>query len=114
MAERRSQRAGTMSGGERQMLALGRALMSGPRILLLDEPRLGLAPAVVESLYETLGRLHHEGLTLLLAEQSVELALEIAQHAYVLQTGRTVLDGPAASLAQDETVQRIYLGLATE
>ena len=114
LAERRRQMAGTLSGGERQMLALGRALMSGPRILLLDEPSLGLAPAVVESLYETLGRLHHEGLTLLLAEQSVELALEIAQYAYVLQTGRTVLDGPAASLAQDETVQRIYLGLATE
>lgn len=112
LAERRRQMAGTLSGGERQMLALGRALMSEPRILLLDEPSLGLAPAVVESLYETLGRLHRDGLTLLLAEQSVELALEIAQHAYVLQTGRTVLDGPAASLARDETVQRIYLGLA--
>lgn len=114
LAERRKQMAGTLSGGERQMLALGRALMSGPRILLLDEPSLGLAPAVVETLYETLARLHRDGLTLLLAEQSVELALEIAQHAYVLQTGRTVLDGPAAALAQDETVQRIYLGLATE
>lgn len=113
LAERRRQMAGTLSGGERQMLALGRALMSEPRILLLDEPSLGLAPAVVESLYETLGRLHRDGLTLLLAEQSVELALEIAQHAYVLQTGRTVLDGPAASLAKDETVQRIYLGLVT-
>ncbi len=113
LAERRRQRAGTLSGGERQMLALGRALMSKPTLLLLDEPSLGLAPAVVESLYETLARLHQEGLTLLLAEQSVELALEIAQHAYVLQTGRTVLDGPAAALAKDETVQRIYLGLAT-
>ncbi len=111
LAERRRQPAGTLSGGERQMLALGRALMSEPRLLLLDEPSLGLAPAVVESLYETLGRLHREGLTLLLAEQSVELALEIAQHAYVLQTGRTVLDGPAGELARDTTVQRIYLGL---
>ncbi len=111
LAERRRQMAGTLSGGERQMLALGRALMSEPRLLLLDEPSLGLAPAVVESLYETLGVLHQGGITLLLAEQSVELALEIAQHAYVLQTGRTVLDGPAAELARDATVQRIYLGL---
>ena len=111
LAERRRQRAGTLSGGERQMLALGRALMSAPRMLLLDEPSLGLAPAVVESLYETLGRLHTDGITMLLAEQSVELALEIAQHAYVLQTGRTVLDGPAAKLAEDPEVQRIYLGL---
>jgi len=111
LAERRRQRAGTLSGGERQMLAMGRALMSEPRMLLLDEPSLGLAPAVVEALYETLARLHADGMTLLLAEQSVELALEIAQHAYVLQTGRSVLDGPAAELARDPEVQRIYLGL---
>ncbi len=96
LAERRRQRAGTLSGGERQMLAMGRALMCEPRLLLLDEPSLGLAPAVVEALYETLARLHADGMTMLLAEQSVELALEIAQHAYVLQTGRSVLDGPAA------------------
>ncbi|GAC1493690.1 MAG: ABC transporter ATP-binding protein [Acetobacteraceae bacterium] len=111
LAERRRQRAGTLSGGERQMLAMGRALMSEPRMLLLDEPSLGLAPAVVEALYETLVRLHADGMTLLLAEQSVELALEIAQHAFVLQTGRSVLDGPAAELARDPEVQRIYLGL---
>ena len=111
LAERRRQRAGTLSGGERQMLAMGRALMSEPQMLLLDEPSLGLAPAVVEALYETLVRLHADGMTLLLAEQSVELALEIAQHAYVLQTGRSVLDGPAAELARDPEVQRIYLGL---
>ena len=114
LAERRHQRAGTLSGGERQMLALGRALMSEPKLLLLDEPSLGLAPAVVEALYDALTQLHRDGLTLLLAEQSVELALEIAEHAYVLQTGRTVLDGPAAALAQDVTVQRIYLGLAAQ
>lgn len=111
LAERRRQSAGTLSGGERQMLAMGRALMSEPRMLLLDEPSLGLAPAVVETLYETLTQLHKNGLTLLLAEQSVELALEISQHAYVLQTGKTVLDGPAAALARDPEVQRIYLGL---
>ncbi|MGH7210084.1 MAG: ABC transporter ATP-binding protein, partial [Acetobacteraceae bacterium] len=113
LADRRRQLAGTLSGGERQMLALGRALMSDPRLLLLDEPSLGLAPAIVESLYETLARLNREGITLLLAEQSVELALEIASHAFVLQTGRTVLDGPAARLAEDPDVQRIYLGLET-
>ena len=111
LAERRRQSAGTLSGGERQMLAMGRALMSEPRMLLLDEPSLGLAPAVVETLYETLAQLHKNGLTLLLAEQSVELALEISQHAYVLQTGKTVLDGPATALARDPEVQRIYLGL---
>lgn len=111
LAERRRQRAGTLSGGERQMLAMGRALMSAPKMLLLDEPSLGLAPAVVESLYETLARLHADGMTMLLAEQSVELALEIAQHAYVLQTGRTVLNGPAADLSRNPEVQRIYLGL---
>ena len=114
LGERRRQRAGTLSGGERQMLATGRALMSDPKLLMLDEPSLGLAPAVVESMYQTLARLRHEGLTLLLAEQAVELALEVADHAYVLQTGRTVLDGPAAALADDKDVQRIYLGPETE
>ena len=112
LAERRRQRAGTLSGGERQMLAMGRALMSEPKLLMLDEPSLGLAPTIVDSLYETLHRLHREGLTLLLAEQSVLLALEIADYAYVLQTGRTVLEGPAAQLENDPQVQRIYLGIA--
>ena len=111
LAERRRQRAGTLSGGERQMLATGRALMSDPTLLMLDEPSLGLAPAVVETMYETLVRLRDEGLTLLLAEQAVELALDVADYAYVLQTGRTVLDGPAAALAENPEVQRIYLGL---
>jgi branched-chain amino acid transport system ATP-binding protein len=114
LAERRRQRAGTLSGGERQMLALGRALMSDPKLLMLDEPSLGLAPAIVETLYEKLVELHREGLTLLLAEQSVPLALEIADYAYVLQTGRTVLEGPARALEHDPQVQRIYLGIASE
>ena len=114
LAERRHQLAGTLSGGERQMLALGRALMSEPRLLMLDEPSLGLAPSVVEALYETLDRLHKEGLTLLLAEQSIPLALDIADYAYVLQTGRTVLEGKGADLEKNEQVQEIYLGIATQ
>ncbi len=110
LAERRSQRAGTMSGGERQMLAVGRALMSDPKLLMLDEPSLGLAPAVVESMYETFGRLHKEGLTILLAEQSIELALEVSDFATVLQVGKSVLSGTAAELANDPQVQKVYLG----
>ncbi|MGE5536396.1 MAG: ABC transporter ATP-binding protein [Acidobacteriota bacterium] len=113
LAERRKQLAGTLSGGERQMLAMGRALMSEPKLLMLDEPSLGLAPAVVEAMYETLHRLHRDGLTLLLAEQSIPLALGISDYAYVLHTGRIALEGKAADLEQNEQVQQIYLGIGT-
>ena len=100
-----------MSGGERQMLAVGRALMSDPKLLMLDEPSLGLAPATVEIMYETLTRLHKDGLTILLAEQSVELALEVSDRAYVFQVGRTVMSGASPELAKDPEVQRVYLGV---
>lgn len=110
LAERRRQPAGTLSGGERQMLAVGRALMSDPKLLMLDEPSLGLAPAVVDAMYDTLARLRADGLTLLLAEQSTELALEIADAATVIQTGRTVLSGTAQEIAQHPDLQRAYLG----
>lgn len=112
LAERRRQLAGTLSGGERQMLAVGRALMSDPKLLMLDEPSLGLAPTVVDAMYETLARLRAEGLTLLLAEQSMELALEIADTATVIQTGRSVLSGTAREIADNPDLHRAYLGAA--
>jgi branched-chain amino acid transport system ATP-binding protein len=111
LAERRSQTAGTMSGGERQMLAVGRALMSEPRLLLLDEPSLGLAPAIVDTMYDAFAALHKDGQTILLAEQSVDLALEAADYAYVLQVGRSVLEGPAQQMADNPDVQKVYLGV---
>jgi len=112
LAERRRQSAGTLSGGERQMLAVGRALMSDPSLLMLDEPSLGLAPAVVDSMYDTLVRLRGAGLTLLLAEQSMELALEIADTATVMQTGRSVLSGTARDVMDNPDLHRAYLGAA--
>jgi branched-chain amino acid transport system ATP-binding protein len=95
------------------MLALGRALMSAPKLLMLDEPSLGLAPAVVEALYDRLQHLHDDGLTLLLAEQSIPLALGISDYAYVLQTGRIALQGRASDLEKNEQVREIYLGIST-
>lgn len=110
LAERRRQAGGTLSGGEQQMLAIGRALMQNPTLLLLDEPTLGLAPVLVEALFETLTRLNQSGKTMLLVEQNAWHALQIAQRAYVLQTGVITKHGPAKALADDEDVKRAYLG----
>jgi branched-chain amino acid transport system ATP-binding protein len=110
LKERLSQKAGTLSGGEQQMLAIGRALMARPRLLLLDEPSLGLAPLVVEDILAALDRLRRGGLTLLLVEQNARAALKIAHRAYVLETGRIILSGAAQDLLQDRQVTRAYLG----
>jgi branched-chain amino acid transport system ATP-binding protein len=108
--ERRDQQAGTLSGGEQQMLALGRAMMAKPRLLLLDEPSLGLAPLVVREIFEVLQQLNESGATILVVEQNASLALAAARHAFVLETGRIVLAGESASLREDESVRRSYLG----
>jgi branched-chain amino acid transport system ATP-binding protein len=108
--ERRRQRAGTLSGGEQQMLAIGRALMANPRLLLLDEPSMGLAPVLVEQIFETVQSINRQGTTVLLVEQNAALALEVATRAYVLETGTIVLSGAAADLVRHEDVRRAYLG----
>ena len=113
LKERRLQLAGTLSGGERQMLALGRALMSRPRLLMLDEPSLGLAPLVVRDIFKTLASLRETGVTILLVEQNARAALELADHAYVLEMGEIAFDGPARDLAQDPRVIDSYLGAAS-
>ena len=110
LGERRAQAAGTLSGGEQQMLALGRALIARPRLLMLDEPSLGLAPIVVREIFEILTRLNEEGLTVLVVEQNANLALAASQHAYVLEVGKVVLSGPSAELREHESVRRSYLG----
>jgi branched-chain amino acid transport system ATP-binding protein len=112
LRERARQAAGTLSGGEQQMLAIARAMMSSPRILLRDEPSLGLAPVVVGQVFELLGNLHASGVSILLVEQNARMALEIADRAYVLQTGRLVASGPASVLAADEAIRHHYLGVA--
>jgi branched-chain amino acid transport system ATP-binding protein len=110
LRERARQAAGTLSGGEQQMLAIGRALMSRPRLLLLDEPSMGLAPLMVRKILDTLAELREEGLTILLVEQNARAALQTADRGYVLENGRIVLDGPAADLLADQEVKRAYLG----
>ena len=110
LAERRNQLAGSMSGGEQQMLAIARGLMAKPRCLLLDEPTLGLAPILVDEIAATVRRLAADGMTLLLAEQNASMALACANRAYVLESGRILLEGSAAELQQTETVRRLYLG----
>jgi branched-chain amino acid transport system ATP-binding protein len=110
LAERRNQLAGTLSGGEQQMLAIARALMSRPRLLLLDEPSLGLAPLIVRGIFDIIGDLHESGVTILLVEQNARLALQIADRAYVLEAGRLTISGPSADLLNDERVRRAYLG----
>jgi branched-chain amino acid transport system ATP-binding protein len=113
LAERRRQLAGALSGGEQQMLAIGMGLVSRPRLLVLDEPSLGLAPLVVDRLYETIARLRREGLTILLVEQQVFLTLELADRAYVMETGRIRQEGSGRALLADPHVQAAYLGVAS-
>jgi len=111
LKERQSQLAGTFSGGEQQMLVVGRALMSKPQFLIVDEPSLGLAPTVVETVFGVIKRLHEEGTTILLAEQNVRKSLEISQRGYVLETGRIVLSGESSSLFANKKVKKAYLGI---
>jgi len=112
LKERRTQLAGTLSGGERQMLAVGRALMSSPRLLMLDEPSLGLAPLVVKEIFRIIERLRSEGTSILLVEQNARAALEVADHGYVLETGSIALAGVASELAHNPRVIESYLGSA--
>ncbi len=110
LAERRTQRGGTLSGGEQQMLAMGRALMGHPRILMLDEPSMGLAPVLVETIFDTIKKMNQEGVTILLVEQNAAKALQVANRGYVIETGRIVLQDNAASLRKNERVRKAYLG----
>jgi branched-chain amino acid transport system ATP-binding protein len=110
LADRRKQRAGLLSGGEQQMLAIGRALMASPRLLLLDEPSLGLAPRVVGQIAQVIGEINRQGTSVLLVEQNAEMALELAEYAYVLELGRVSLKGSVADLRRTDQVQRLYLG----
>jgi branched-chain amino acid transport system ATP-binding protein len=110
LEERRKQVAGTLSGGEQQMLATGRALMANPRVLLLDEPSMGLAPVLVDSIFDTIRELHAEGTTILLVEQNARMALQVASRGYVLQSGVIVLSDTAETLRQNEMVRKAYLG----
>ena len=110
LKERHKQVAGTLSGGEQQMLATGRALMANPRVLLMDEPSMGLAPVLVDSIFETIRQLHADGTTILLVEQNARMALQVARRGYVLQSGTVVLSDSAENLRQNEMVREAYLG----
>jgi branched-chain amino acid transport system ATP-binding protein len=110
LKERERQKAGTMSGGEQQMLAIGRALMARPRVLMLDEPSMGIAPILVQRIYETIAEINRGGVTILLVEQNANYALDVSKRGYVLETGRVVLSGDSQELRTDPEVQRAYLG----
>ena len=110
LKERRRQVAGTLSGGEQQMLAMGRALMSAPKLMMLDEPSMGLAPILVEQVFDIIQSLHKAGTTILLVEQNAQMALSIADRAYVLENGKVSLSGTGEELAKSEQVQKAYLG----
>ncbi len=110
LEERRTQIAGTLSGGEQQMLAIGRALMSRPRVLMLDEPSMGLAPIIVEQIFEIIRRLHQDGTTILLVEQNARAALSVADRAYVMETGRIVMEGSGKDLLNSPEIKKAYLG----
>jgi branched-chain amino acid transport system ATP-binding protein len=110
LKERRKQLGGTLSGGEQQMLAMGRGLMADPRLLLLDEPSMGLAPLLVEQIFNTIARIKNEGVSILLVEQNAQMALAISDHAYVLETGKVVLEGASNTLMENQMVKQAYLG----
>ena len=110
LKERRNQVAGTLSGGEQQMLAMGRALISAPRLLMLDEPSMGLAPILVQQIFDIIRELHQAGTTILLVEQNAEMALKVADRAYVLESGRIALSGTGAELAKSDAIKKAYLG----
>ena len=110
LKERSWQLAGTLSGGEQQMLAVGRALMSSPKLIMMDEPSLGLAPLVVQDIFSIIRQINSEGITVLLIEQNANMALKIADKAYVMETGRITMEGTGAELLADETIKEAYLG----
>jgi branched-chain amino acid transport system ATP-binding protein len=112
LKERRSQKGGTLSGGEQQMLAVGRGLMSRPKLLMMDEPSLGLAPLIVKMIFEIIKQINAEGTTVLLVEQNAKAALEVADYGYVLETGRISLEGAGHDLLMDDRVRKAYLGEA--